>query len=249
MCSNQKDVVAFATETGHGSAALALNTPLYFVANVKAPIAGAGMFSRALGRVIFGIDDVLRARHHVFEFSQESRTIFRMQVRACEHDVTMSDATRAFVGDRMIDLHLWNEHLPLLKDGSLRFARRMNECLHVSLGELATYVAASSELDDIEVIRANMGFGTLAQTRQLLRISSRYGFEPIGDPRRPTRLQLFHRFGENVLISLMVLARNDIALRRDSLARSRVQVFLSRRALLDRYLGGQSRIRDLQAPS
>ncbi len=49
------------------------------------------------------------------------------------------------------------------------------------------------------------------------------------------------RFGENVLISLMVLARNGVALRIDTLARSRVQVFLSRRTLMRRYAGRGTR--------
>ena len=72
----------------------------------------------------------------------------------------LSDATRAFVGDEIVDLHFWNEHLPLLTDDSLRFARRMNERLHASLGELAAYFTASPQLNGIDVIRANMGFGT-----------------------------------------------------------------------------------------
>ena len=207
------------------------------------------VWARALGWAVFRLDDVLRKRQHVFEFSQKLQVIFRMQVRTCEHDVVLSDATRAFVGEEIVDLHLWNEHLPLLTDDSLRFARRMNERLHASLGELAAYFTASPQLNGIDVIRANMGFGTEAQTRQLIRISSWYGFEPIVDPRRLSRAQRVHRFGENILISLMVLARNGVALRRDSLVRSRVQVFLSRRALLDRYGDGQPHVRRARASS
>lgn len=207
------------------------------------------VWARGLGWLIFRIDDVLRARQHVFEFSRHPRVIFRMQVRVCEHDVVLSDATRAFVGDEIVDLHLWNEHLPLVANGSLRFARRMNECLHASLCELAAYLSAAPELEGVDVIRANMGFGTTAQTQQLVRISSWYGFEPILDPRRLSRGQRLHRFGENVLISLMVLARNGVALRRDTLARSRVQVFLSRRALIERYGVGQPRVQRAEASS
>lgn len=209
----------------------------------------AHTWTRALGWVIFRIDDVLRARHRVYEFSRHAQVIFRIQVRRCEHEIVLSDATRAFAGDPFIDLHLWNEHLPLLSDGSLRFARRMNECLHKSLCELAAHLSATRELEDVDIIRANMGFGTKAQTLQLTRISNWFGFETIADLRCLSRRQRLHRFGENVLISLMVLARNGAALRRDSLARSRVQVFLSRRALLDRYGDGQPRICHAEAVS
>jgi len=40
-----------------------------------------------------------------------------------------------------------------------------------------------------------------------------------------------HRFGENILISLIVLAHNPGALRADTLKRARVPIYLSRRIL------------------
>ena len=203
--------------------------------------------TRGLAWLIFRIDDRLRARHHIFEFSRHPHTIFRMQVRAFDQDVRLSDTTRVLAGERIIDLHLWNEHLPLLNSGSLRWARSMNECLQGSLCELAAFIAATRDLDDIVVIRASMGFGTAAQTEQLARISGRFGFEPIRDPRPLTRAQWFHRFGENVLISLMVLGRNGMALRSDSLGRSRVQVFLSRRALMELHASGMPHVRHVEA--
>ncbi len=165
-----------------------------------------------------------------------------MQLRPFDQAVVLADATRTFAGDAIVDLHLWNEQLPLLADGSLRFARRMNECLAISLRELAIHVAATRALDGVDVIRANMGFGTAAQVAQLVRISGLYGFEPIPDPRQPLARQRLHRLGENILISLMVLARNGLALRRDTLGRSRVQVFMSRQTLLARYGDEQPRI-------
>ena len=43
-----------------------------------------------------------------------------------------------------------------------------------------------------------------------------------------------HRFGENILISLIVFVHNARALRADSLNRVRVRIFISRRALEER---------------
>src|SRR5262249_57804037 len=63
--------------------------------------------------------------------------------------------------DRVIDLHLWNEHVPLMpKQGAtIAWARRMCFCIEVSLRELAKHLMARPELDDISVIRANVTFG------------------------------------------------------------------------------------------
>ena len=67
---------------------------------------------------------------------------------------------------------------------------------------------------------------------------SRYGFEPAaGSPSIPV-MQYALRVGENLFISLMVLAHNGPALRRDTLRRDRIHVFLSRQMLERRYGSG-----------
>jgi hypothetical protein len=111
----------------------------------------------------------------------------------------------------------------------------MSRGLEVSLHHLAEYLAARPDLDDIKAIRANMGFGTSQQGQQLARISGRYGFEPAPKSGSVSWGAAIHRFGENILISLMVLARNAAALRRDSLWRDRIEVFLSRQTLDKRF--------------
>ena len=199
-----------------------------------------GLAVRALGRLIFRIDDHLRARQGVVEFTGHPRAIFRLRVRALDQDVVLVDGTRAGAGERIADLHLWNEQLPILRGDSLAWARQMNRCLDLSLRELARHLAGRGDLDDVAAIRADMGFGTADQLRQLARIAGRYGFEAVADRRELSKGRRLHRLGENVLISLMVLARNGEALRPDTLARSRVQVFLSRHALMRRYAGSEA---------
>jgi hypothetical protein len=51
-----------------------------------------------------------------------------------------------------------------------------------------------------------------------------------------------HRFGENILISLIVLAHNPGALRPDTLKRVRVPIYLSRRVLEKKFgcVGGST---------
>jgi hypothetical protein len=51
-------------------------------------------------------------------------------------------------------------------------------------------------------------------------------------------MQYARRVGENLFISLMVLAHNGPALRRDTLRRDRIHVFLSRQMLERRYGSG-----------
>jgi hypothetical protein len=68
----------------------------------------------------------------------------------------------------------------------------------------------------------------------VVRLMSRYGFKPAGSPPLGT-MQYARRVGENLLISLIVSAHNGPALRRDTLRRDRIHLFLSRRLLERRY--------------
>jgi hypothetical protein len=69
-----------------------------------------------------------------------------------------------------------------------------------------------------------------------------YGFETIPETEFLSLGERLHRFGENILISLIVLAHNAAALRSDTLARVRVPIFLSRRALENEFTAGEKAV-------
>jgi hypothetical protein len=87
-----------------------------------------------------------------------------------------------------------------------------------------------------------MEFGGRERDDQMVRLIGRYGFELVPSATTVTMGERALRFGENIHISLMVLARNAAALRRDTLRRGRTRVFMSRRVLEQRYGGGAGRI-------
>lgn len=189
-----------------------------------------------LYRLVFGLDAWLRRWTLVAEYSPDPRCVFRVQLGHLDQDVALPDGTIAHAGDRVIDLHLWNEHVPLMpKQGAtIAWARRMCFCIEVSLRELAKHLVARPELDDISVIRANITFGIPDQSVQMSRLCQRYGFQAVGTLNPTKMLQRAHRLGENILISFMALALNGNSLRRGTLRRDHVQVFLSRKLLARR---------------
>jgi hypothetical protein len=71
-------------------------------------------------------------------------------------------------------------------------------------------------------------------------LMQRYGFESIADAAPATMALLSRRLAENILITLMVMAHNPAALKRDTLRRGRSVLFMSRRVLEARY-GGRER--------
>jgi hypothetical protein len=193
-----------------------------------------------LERIIFGLDGALRRWHAVTEFTSDPTCILRIRIGRIESDLMLADGTCGRVGDRFIDLHLWNEQIPEMpKEGaSIAWARQMHVCFQHSLRQLARYLAARSDLADVCIVRCTLMFAGPERDSQMIRLLGRYGFELVPAAPSVTGGERVRRFVENILISLIVFAHNATALRRDTLRRGRTRVFISRRALGQRYGGG-----------
>jgi len=195
-----------------------------------------------LERVIFGIDRALRRWQSVVEFTGDPSCILRIRIGRLDGDLALADGTSGRVGDRFVDLHLWNEQVPAMprEGASIAWARQMHVCFQQSLAQLARYLAERGDLNDVCVVRCTLMFAGPERDGQMARLLARYGFELIPADNPLGLREHARRFGENILISLIVLTRNAAALRRDTLRRGRTRVFMSRRALEQRYAGGLS---------
>lgn len=191
-----------------------------------------------LEAMVAALDERLRQRQGVFEFSRNPDCLFRIQVVPAVADLILSDGVRIRAGDRLIGLHLWNEQIPAFPANgpTLAWAHRIQHAFDVSLLELARFLAGRSDLDDVAALCGNMGLGTTERSGQARRLVERFGFEQIAVQQVPSLATQLHWFGENILIAMMILARNAAALRADALWRDRTLVFLSRRKLQDRYV-------------
>ncbi|MGA8613361.1 MAG: hypothetical protein WB760_17000 [Xanthobacteraceae bacterium] len=149
----------------------------------------------------------------------------------------MRDGTRLQPGDRVAQLHLWNEHIPPVpRNGTtIRWAHGIQQNIATSLRELAHYLASRPDLHDVNVICADVPSGTRGQSQQVARIMGYIGFEVFTAHEPLSVGERIHRFGENILISLTVLAQNAAALRLDTLSRVRVPIYLSRRTLNEKF--------------
>jgi hypothetical protein len=190
-----------------------------------------------LEAMVAALDDRLRLRHGVIEYTNSSECLFRIQVATCNESYVLSDGTCIRRGDRVSNLHVWNEQFPCFagKGPTFAWARRVNQAFELSLRELAGFLDGRRDLDDVVAICANMSLEPAERSAQLVRFVGRFGFEPIAAASSRSFRQQMHWFGENILISMMVIARNAAALRADTLRRDRTLVFLSRRELRRRY--------------
>jgi YkoP-like protein len=197
-----------------------------------------------LEQLLFGLDGVLRRWQSVIEYTHDPTCILRIKFGRLDQDFALSDGTVGHAGERFIDLHLWNEQVPAMpKEGaSIAWARQMSLRFQHSLRQLARYLASRADLDDISLVRCTMMFASGERDDQMVRMIGRYGFELVPSATTVTMAERARRLGENIFISLIVLARNRGALRRDTLRRGRTRVFMSRKVLEQRYGGGAGRI-------
>jgi hypothetical protein len=212
------------------------NLPPYLPPQAGKDRVGTGDHS-LLRALIEVVDRRLRRRFGVNEYTRSSDCLFRIQIIRNTHDLLLSDGTCVRPGERIINLHFWNEQIPLVPAAgpTLGWARRMNDRFEQSLQELACHLAARSDMDDVTAIRANAALGAAARNGKISHILSRFGFEIMPERDSPSLAQRLHQYSENILISFFILACNAIALRRDTLMRGRVVAYLSRRALEQRY--------------
>lgn len=188
---------------------------------------------------VFSLDRWLRRWHGIYEFTAHRDCLFRVERCLAEESLLLSDGTRVRRGDPLLKVHLWNEHMPVIRqDGpTVAWARRASRAINTSLRELARHVAQSSDLDAVVAVCADMRLATARQSAQLARIVARYGFEAAKDSRvgRPGFLR---RIGENILMMLLVLATNPMAFRAAVLRRDHTRVVISRAKLLRLYRSG-----------
>lgn len=205
--------------------------------NDMSPVTAPRPVLRWIGCTALRIDDALRRKMHVCEYSKDPHCVFRMQVAKACQDILLADGTRIRRGDKLINIHLWNEHVPVIppEGPTFAWARRMGSNMDFSLRQLAAFVAANPELDSIVAVRAKTAVSTPRTTRQLLRIMQHYGFEIVPDDTGISWRRRLHEWGENVLALLMMMAVNPESAKISVLARVRSQVLLSRRLLDGRY--------------
>jgi len=186
-----------------------------------------------LAEALSAFDARQRRRQAVFEYTRNPACIFRLDISRTPRELILRDGTRIRPGDRVARLHFWNEQIPpMAEDGAtIAWARRMQRAIALSLRDLARYLAGRPDLADIAVICGHVPSATKSQSGQLTRIMAYYGFESIAESEPLPLGERLHRLGENILISLIVLAHNAGALRRDTLTRVRVPIYLSRRVL------------------
>jgi hypothetical protein len=188
--------------------------------------------------MVHRFDGLLRRQKRVQEFTQDEGCILRIALTVYKRDTRLSDGTEVRSGQRICELHLWNERLPPMpREGpDLRWGVRFYRLVVKSLRGLAIYLAAEQELEDIVALRGEMALPGGGDVLASASVGSQVGFDVLNVTLQAGRWGRFKHFWENVYAWALMWTFNPGTLRAKSFLRlQRYQFWMSRQELLRRY--------------
>lgn len=197
---------------------------------------------------VFSLDRWLCRLTGIYEYSSNPQCLFRIQVMRLDSAVQLGDGTRLAPGDRVLELHLWNEHVPPMRHRgpTLAWACHTDRVMRRSLRELAIHLATQPRLADIGALFADMRVNGSARSGRAARLLARYGFEAVPGDR--DRRGLMHRIGDAIYIVMLASVTHPLAPRSATLHLGKMRMWLSRAVLEQRYSGTGNRPAAAPAP-
>lgn len=196
---------------------------------------GGALPARVARGVIFALDRLLRRALGIFEYSTHPDCMLRAAIVPAPADLVLTDGSRIERGRPIVDLHLWNEHVPSMAQGGpdLAWVTAFDRQLRLSLSELAAYLTRHPELSAVHAVRIETAFGR--PDADMNRIGRRFGFEIVRDSRPRGALARLHRFAANFLFLALTWAYNPASLAGKRFRRHHDEYWMSRAALEARY--------------
>jgi hypothetical protein len=136
-------------------------------------------FAYVARRGIRLIDSVLTRAYRVRAFTADAECILRISdgPGIVRKDTILPDGTRLTAGDHLVEIHFWNEHLPVIEEGggSLLFGKQFGARLAHSLGLLAVYVAEDPAFAGFAAVHGQLGFIQVDEIEFYKRLAARFG--------------------------------------------------------------------------
>ncbi len=186
-----------------------------------------------LQSVVGRFDAWLRRRYGVFEFCEDPECLLRLRLSQAPHTLTLGDDVLP-AGEPILELHLWNEHIPLPTGGAdLVWASKVYRFWIRSLRGAAAYLQSDRQLAGVRAVGGATVLLAPSYSAGGQRLMQRLGFTII--PYRG-RLGGFGEFWENFYSWVIMWAFNPASLHHRSLTRlRREEVWMSAGEFVRRY--------------
>ena len=134
---------------------------------------------RPVRSFVLWLDAFLRNRYGIYEYTTNPDCVFRVSITDSDDALTLSDGTVIHLGDRIGELHFWNEHIPQIgEDGpTLAWARTFQRQMYISLLDLVEHVRVTPAFDRVVAFRGVLHFGNRKSEQFLKRALKRWDFD------------------------------------------------------------------------
>jgi hypothetical protein len=189
-----------------------------------------------------GVDSLLRSRQGIEEFTDDRECLLRISLARADRAIVLSDGIGIRAGESILRLHLWNEHLPVMPDEgpSAAWANLIKRRMRYSLAIIAGRLDRDARLAEIHAMQGAPTFPRRLGPLQLARIAGHFGFDVIEPEKHAGTAGQLHALFDSVLLCALIWAFNPAGLRGKGLLYRRCEIWMSRRKLIDCYLGRPS---------
>jgi len=204
-----------------------------------------------LRALIRRIDLLLQRIEGIREYSADERCLFRIALHRVPARLEPA-GLHLRPGDPILDIHLWNEHIPKIAPSGPDFAwaKRFRRRAVQSMRQLAAAIAADPELRQVRAIRARWTIATAEDDGKLARVIGGIGFRSLSAADRPVGFGTpLGRFLNGVWALALVWTFNPHCLHHRTLSWSREEFWISRGAFLERFGSEAPRKSAIDAPS
>jgi hypothetical protein len=125
------------------------------------------------------IDAILVRVYGVQTFADDPECILRItsHLQTLQRSVNLPDGTQLEAGTSVIEIHFWNEHLPVIEGAGadMLWGRQFGRRLSHSLVLLERYAAGHPALADFGAVHGRLGFIQESEVGFFKRLAARFG--------------------------------------------------------------------------
>lgn len=197
-----------------------------------------------LDKIVRKIDAILRNFYHIFNYCEDEDCLLRVSFTESERDITLSDGTHISKGERIAELHFWNEHMPQMpKNGpNMAWALAFRRKIIYSLKGLSSFIQSEPAFKEIAAFFGDPPFSGQESMAPLMELVQRWGFDVIEKEPPKGLWDRFTAFWEKVYTLMLVWVYNPGSLKnKDAWKRNRDELWISRNILIQEYADQQVR--------
>jgi hypothetical protein len=189
-----------------------------------------------LKRIVLSLDAWMRERQGILELNTSPTCMLRVVMIRAEYDMRLSDGAVIRRGDRIVDLHFWNERMPKTSAGQgLGWGGRFGRQLRRSFVDLAGAVDADPRLAGAVAVRARLAFAGARNRDEMHRFGHWFGFEGAEEAGPVPLGRRLHDAAEDIWLLILTWTFNPGCLATRQTVRRREDLWISKAKLVERY--------------